>query len=118
MRPELPASLALDRYAETRDQDGNTGHFFHEYPENVRLLGLSFNTALGTLGVGAAGRLRPASRRAASESGAEVLIEDGLAPMTTGLGLAGCESNPGGELCPRHPVTGDVLPSGVTSMIC
>ena len=76
----IATSLALDRYAETRDQDGNTGHFFHEYPENVRLLGLSFNTALGISGWALQGdyalHLDAPLQRAERK-----LIEDGLAPM-------------------------------------
>ena len=39
----IAAALALDRYAQT-------GHYFVEYPEDVQLLGLSFNTVLGASG--------------------------------------------------------------------
>ena len=99
----VASALAIDRYAKT-------GHFFHEYPENVQLLGLSFNTALGTSGWALQGDYA-LHLDAPLQRAERVLIEEGLEPVTTGLGLAGCESNPGGELCPRHPVTGDVLPS-------
>ena len=99
----IATSLALDRYAET-------GEYFIEYPENVRLLGLSFNTALGTSGWALQGDyalhldapLQIAERK---------LIERGLDPMISALGLAGCARNPEGEECPRHPATGDALPS-------
>ena len=72
--------LAIDRYADT-------GSYFMEYPENVRLLGLSFNTALGTSGWALQGdyalHLDAPLQRAERK-----LIEEGLFPMVYSLGLA------------------------------
>ncbi len=99
----IAAPIAIDRYAQT-------GHFFHEYPENIHLLGLSFNTALGTSGWALQGdyalHLDVPLQRAERD-----LIEEGIRPIVTALGLAGCAGDPSGELCPRHPVTGDTLPA-------
>ena len=82
----IATSLAFDRYVETPDQYGNTGHFFHEYPENVQLLGLSFNTALGASGWALQGdyalHLDAPLQRAERK-----LLREGLKPMEDGLGL-------------------------------
>ena len=76
----VAAPLAIDRYAET-------GSYFMDYPENVRLLGLSFNTALGTSGWALQGdyalHLDAPLQRAERK-----LIEEGLFPMVYSLGLA------------------------------
>ena len=95
--------LAIDRYAKT-------GHYFHEYPENIRLLGLSFNTALGTSGWALQGDYA-LHLDAPLQRAERTLIEEGLNPMVMALGLAGCAGNPTGEDCPRHPATGEALPS-------
>ena len=47
---ELAGSLAVDRYAKT-------ARYVVEYPEDIKLLGLSFNTALGTSGWALQGEL-------------------------------------------------------------
>ena len=77
----IAAALAIDRY-------GKSGSYFLDYPEDIQLLGLSFNTVLGTSGWALQGEyslrhdapLQRAERR---------VIEDGLRPIIAGLGLAG-----------------------------
>ena len=83
----IAGALALDRYAETPDEHGNSGHFFHEYPEDVQLLGLSFNTALGTSGWALQGDYA-LHLDAPLQRAERTLIEEGLAPMIDGLNLA------------------------------
>ena len=83
----IASALAIDRYAETPDQYGNGGHFFHEYPENVQLLGLSFNTALGTSGWALQGDYA-LHLDAPLQRAERTLIEEGLAPMIDSLNLA------------------------------
>ena len=56
----IASALAIDRY-------GKSGHYFLEYPEDIRLFGLSFNTVLGAFGLGATGRVLDASRRTTAE---------------------------------------------------
>ena len=80
----IASALAIDRYADPENQDGNTGHFFHEYPENIRLLGLSFNTALGTSGWALQGDYA-LHLDAPLQRAERTLIEEGLAPMIDGL---------------------------------
>ena len=82
----IAGSLALDRYVEA-NQDGERGHFFHEYPENVRLLGLSFNTALGTSGWALQGDYA-LHLDAPLQRAERTLIAEGLLPMTGSLYLA------------------------------
>ena len=79
--------LAFDRYVATPDPFGNRGHFFHEYPEDVQLLGLSFNTALGTSGWALQGDYA-LHLDAPLQRAERTLIREGLAPMYTGLNLA------------------------------
>ena len=83
----IASALAIDRYAETPDQYGNGGHFFHEYPENVQLLGLSFNTALGTSGWALQGDYA-LHLDAPLQRAERTLIEEGLSPMIDSLNLA------------------------------
>lgn len=73
----LAAPIAIDRYAKW-------GHFFHEYPENIRLLGLSFNTALGTSGWALQGDYA-LHLDAPLQRAERTLIAEGLAPMIDGL---------------------------------
>ena len=76
----IASGLAIDRYLES-------GHYFIEYPEDIRLVGLSFNTQLGTSGWALQGEysLRfDAQLQRAEDS----LFEEGLAPIVTALGLA------------------------------
>ena len=79
--------LAFDRYVDTPDPFGNRGHFFHEYPEDVQLLGLSFNTALGTSGWALQGDYA-LHLDAPLQRAERTLIGEGLAPMYAGLNLA------------------------------
>ena len=66
-------ALALDRYAKT-------GHYFIEYPEDIQLLGLSFNTVLGASGWALQGEY--SLRRDAPLQRAErTVLEAGLAPI-------------------------------------
>ena len=70
---EVAQALALDRY-------GETGHYFIEYPENIRLFGLSFNTLLGASGWALQGEY--SFRRDAPLQKAErVVFREGLAPI-------------------------------------
>ena len=84
----IVAALALDRYTATPGPDGNVGHFFHEYPENVRLLGVSFNTALGTSGWALQGDYA-LHLDAPLQRAERTLIAEGLQPMTHALELLG-----------------------------
>ena len=78
----VAASLAIDRY-------GKSGHYFLEYPEDIRLFGLSFNTVAGTSGWALQGeyslRLDAPLQRAERK-----VLEDGLGPIISALELAGC----------------------------
>ena len=77
----VAAQAAIDRY-------GKSGQYFLEYPEDIQLVGLSFNTLLGTSGWALQGEY--SFRRDAPLQRAErEVIKDGLAPITTALGLAG-----------------------------
>ncbi len=72
--------LAIDRY-------GKTANYFVEYPENIRLFGLSFNTQLGTSGWALQGeysfRLDAPLQRSEDS-----LFAEGLAPIVRALTLA------------------------------
>ena len=99
----IASALALDRYAKT-------GHYFIEYPEDIQLFGLSFNTLLGGSGWALQGEY--SLRRDAPLQRAErTVLEEGLRPMIDALGLAACASNPSREGCPRNPVDGQPLPA-------
>ena len=77
----IAAGLAIDRY-------GKSGQYFLEYPEDIQLFGLSFNTLLGTSGWALQGEY--SFRRDAPLQRAErEVLRDGLDPIITGLGLAG-----------------------------
>ena len=83
-------ALAIDRY-------GKSGHYFIEYPEDIQLLGLSFNTVAGTSGWALQGEY--SFRRDAPLQRAErKVIEDGLRPIIDALTLAGCAAS--AELSP------------------
>ena len=78
LAPLAPA-LAIDRY-------GKSGHYFLEYPEDIQLFGMSFNTVLGASGWALQGEY--SFRRDAPLQRAErKVLEDGLRPIITGLGL-------------------------------
>ena len=83
----IASALAFDRYLETPDRYGNTGSFFHEYPENLRLLGLSFNTVLGTSGWALQGDYA-LHLDAPLQRAEQTLLAEGVAPMFDGLMLA------------------------------
>ncbi len=77
----VAAGLAIDRY-------GKSGQYFLEYPEDIQLFGLSFNTVLGASGWALQGEY--SFRRDAPLQRAErEVLRDGLDPIITGLGLAG-----------------------------
>ena len=79
--PLVAAHAGIDAY-------GKQGTYFLEYPEDIQLVGLSFNTLLGTSGWALQGEY--SFRRDAPLQRAErKVIEDGLAPINTALGLAG-----------------------------
>ena len=79
--PLVGAHAGIDAYAES-------GTYFLEYPEDIQLFGLSFNTVLGTSGWALQGEY--SFRRDAPLQRAErEVIEEGLTPIFTALGLAG-----------------------------
>ena len=99
----IASALAVDRY-------GKSGHYFLEYPEDIQLFGLSFNTVLGASGWALQGEY--SFRRDAPLQRAErTVIADGLEPIVKGLGLASCASDSSQDICPKHPVSGDSLPA-------
>ena len=102
----VAAALAIDRYA---DRANRSGEYFLEYPEDIRLLGVSFNTALGTSGWALQGEysLRPDTPLQRAE---RTVLTLGLAPVINALGMAGCAANPLMEDCPRNPADGQPLP--------
>ena len=102
----VAAALAIDRYT---DRANRSGEYFIEYPEDIQLFGVSFNTALGTSGWALQGEysLRPDAPLQRAER--SVLLE-GLSPIVDALGMATCASNPSGEDCPRNPANGQPLP--------
>ena len=83
----IASALALDRYAETPDALGERGSFFLEYPENVRMLGLSFNTALGTSGWALQGDYA-LHMDAPLQRAERTLLAEGLSPMFVALEIA------------------------------
>ena len=103
----VAAALAIDQYA---DRANRSGEYFLEYPEDIRLLGVSFNTALGTSGWALQGEysLRPDAPLQRAERS---VITDGLSPIIDALGMVACASNPSMEDCPRNPANGQPLPA-------
>jgi len=103
----LAGALAIDRYA---DRANRSGEYFLEYPEDILLLGVSFNTALGTSGWALQGEysLRPDAPLQRAERS---VLTEGLAPVIDALGMAACASNPSMEDCPRNPANGQPLPA-------
>ena len=98
----VASALAVDRYVES-------GHYFVEYPEDIQLLGLSFNTVLGASGWALQGEY--SLRRDAPLQRAErEVIRDGLRPIVDALGLAFCASNPAAARCPKGPGGTDLPP--------
>ena len=73
----IAAALAVDRYAKS-------GNYFLEYPSDIKLYGLSFNTALGASGWALQGEY--SLRQGAPLQRAERrVLRDGLAPMLIAL---------------------------------
>ena len=103
----VAAALAIDRYP---DRANRSGEYFLEYPEDIRLLGVSFNTALGTSGWALQGEysLRPDAPLQRAERS---VLTEGLSPIIDALGMAACASNPSMEDCPRNPANGQPLPA-------
>ncbi|MCY4430482.1 MAG: DUF1302 domain-containing protein [Rhodospirillales bacterium] len=85
----LASTLALDRYAKG-------GHYFLEYPEDIQLVGVSFNTVLGASGWALQGEYSLRADAPLQRAERKVL-EDGLRPIITALGLSAAapESLPG-----------------------
>lgn len=97
----IASALAIDRY-------GKTGHYFIEYPEDIQLFGLSFNTVLGASGWALQGEYSLRSDAPLQRAERKV-IEEGFKPIVDALGLASCTSDPSREICPRDPETGQPL---------
>ena len=95
----IAAPLAIDRYT---DRETRSGEYFLEYPEDIQLWGVSFNTSLGSSGWALQGEysLRPDAPLQRAE---ESVIREGLAPVIGAVGLAACASNPSMQDCPRNP---------------
>ena len=102
----IAGTLAIDRYT---DRSNRTGEYFLEYPEDIGLLGVSFNTVLGTSGWALQGEysLRPDAPLQRAERS---VLREGLKPVIDALGMAACASNPSMEDCPRNPANGQPLP--------
>ena len=93
--PLVAAQAGIDAYTKT-------GEYFLEYPENIQLFGLSFNTVLGAAGWALQGEY--SLRRDAPLQRAErAVIAEGLVPITDALGLAACALDPAMARCPKAP---------------
>ncbi len=90
------APIGINEYAEAEAEVETGGHYFVEYPEDIQLLGVSFNTELGTSGWALQGEYS-FRRDAPLQIAEDALIERALAPFTsclTGLtDIAGCISD-------------------------
>ena len=84
VRGIVPA-LAIDRYVNSRY--GSDGEYFLEYPEDIQLFGLSFNTVLGASGWALQGEysFRPDAPLQRAE---QSVLTDGLAPIIDALVLS------------------------------
>ncbi|MDE0279948.1 MAG: DUF1302 domain-containing protein [Gammaproteobacteria bacterium] len=76
----IAGALAIDRY-------GKGGHYLLEYAEDIKLFGLSFNTVLGSSGWALQGEYS-LRQNAPLQIAERVVLEDGLSPIITALGLA------------------------------
>ncbi len=76
----IAGALAIDRY-------GKGGEYFLEYPEDIRLVGMSFNTVLGASGWALQGEYSLRADAPLQRAERKVL-EDGLRPIITALTLA------------------------------
>ena len=73
----IASALAIDRYVET-------GEYFIEYPDDIQVLGLSFNTQLGATGWALQGEYS-LRRDAPLQRTEDSLFEEGLAPVLRAL---------------------------------
>ncbi|MCY4469652.1 MAG: DUF1302 domain-containing protein [Thiotrichales bacterium] len=107
LAPLAPA-LAVDRY-------GKSGHYFLEYPEDIQLFGMSFNTVLGASGWALQGEY--SIRRDAPLQRAErVVLEEGLRPIIRGLGLLAAAGTSEGGLAYGN-FRNNYTPSKITGYI-
>ncbi len=101
---QIAGVLAVDRYAKS-------GNYFLEYPSNIQLVGLSFNTVLGASGWALQGeyslRLGAPLQRAERE-----VLADGLAPIGTALFLLGCVADQTTPRCASDPQTAQATLDG------
>ena len=81
--------LAIDRYT---DRDYRSGEYFLEYPEDIQLFGVSFNTVVGTTGWALQGEYS-LRRDAPLQKAEETVLREGLTPIFTALALS---TNPAG----------------------
>ena len=70
---DIAQALAIDRYAKS-------GHYFLEYPEDIQLFGLSFNTVLGASGWALQGEYS-LRRDAPLQLAERTVLRNGLAPI-------------------------------------
>ena len=75
----IAQALAIDRYAKS-------GHYFLEYPEDIQLFGLSFNTVLGVSGWALQGEYS-LRRDAPLQIAERTVLREGLEPIIQGLRL-------------------------------
>ena len=82
----VAGALAIDRY-------GKTASYHIEYPEDLRVFGVSFNTLLGGSGWALQGEysFHPDAPLQRTETS---LFEEGLLPLTTALALSAAGRNP------------------------
>ena len=79
----MVTSFAVDRYAKT-------GYYFLDYPEDLQLFGLSFNTLLGASGWALQGEYT-LHLDAALQRAERSLIAEGIEPMLEALTLSGAD---------------------------
>ena len=82
----VAGALAIDRY-------GKTARYVVDYPEDLRVFGVSFNTSLGTSGWALQGEysFHPDAPLQRTETS---LFTEGLLPLTTALALSAAGRNP------------------------
>ena len=84
----IASALAIDRYANATY--GSDGRYFLEYPEDIQLFGVSFNTVLGVSGWALQGEysFRPDTPLQKAERS---VLTAGLAPIINALGLSAAD---------------------------
>ena len=92
---DIAPALAIDRY-------GKGGNYFLEYPEDIQLFGLSFNTVLGASGWALQGEysLRP---NAPLQRAERTVLEEGLRPVFAALQLSSNPQQLGAYLASYRP---------------